>query len=145
MVALDTLRLASNASLVIQGIELINKFRSDPAGGQRARDFMHKYHNAETVAAIPRGLWDELTHMAALHNQQIKPEHPDSPHSKASTSAGTLTKPTTMTPNSKSSAGAGGPKQAPSSAASGTAPSATSESPSKAVTPTSGFKRARRT
>lgn len=65
-VAMDSLRLARLSSTVIMGVDLIRCFRGDPRGPQRARDFLDKHRTKEAEESVPRGMWDELQHMAAL-------------------------------------------------------------------------------
>lgn len=68
--ALDTLRSAAVASTVMAGIDIIQKYRMEPSGANRAKDFLSKARTPENEAQIPVGFFDELSQMADMATLQ---------------------------------------------------------------------------
>lgn len=63
-VALNGLAAATVASTVCSGVEVLVAGQLDPAGPQRAKDFVQKNKQGAAAEQIPTSFWDELQHLA---------------------------------------------------------------------------------
>ena len=62
-VALSTLSRAALVAVLIQGVELLQKFRDDPQGGEKATAFLAQ-HRASHEKDVPSSFWCEFENMA---------------------------------------------------------------------------------
>ena len=141
--ALENLKQAAVASVVVQGVELVKKFKLNPSGAKQAHEFIQKHKTSNSV--VPTGLWDELDHIAAHVGLQMPAQMAEggSPGKLKVEKAGG----SSASPSSKASASSQpGPckvEQAGSDAAS-SASGSKGHSTGEEGKPTRGFKRARR-
>jgi hypothetical protein len=63
-VGLACLKQASQASVLMSGVELLASADTDPSGGDKAKFFVQK-HKLPRNAGLPAVFWNELEHMAA--------------------------------------------------------------------------------
>lgn len=146
--ALDALRHAGTASVIITGFELLAKFSHDPSGATKAKNCLNTYR-VPAHEAVPASFWREFEHLATLE-PTAGPVHTStvaqclchdsrtiSPRGKSSSSCRLMD----STPKTKA-----GSNESASSVAPPVPPAAPTPSPAKRneTTPPVAFKRARR-
>ena len=85
-VAVSTLSRAALVAVLIQGVELLQKFRDDPQGGEKATAFLAQ-HRASHALEVPISFWCELENMAQCASGPAAVQHQALPCGNVASSA----------------------------------------------------------
>lgn len=74
--ALDIMKDATLASKVMLGIDIASRFKHDPRGASKAKEFLAANKTKDMLAIVPNGFWDEFTQMAQMASDTMIPMDP---------------------------------------------------------------------
>lgn len=138
--ALDIMKDATLASKVMLGADIASRFKHDPRGASKAKEFLAANKTKDMLSIVRNGLWGELTQMAQMASDNMTLVDPvvafiaRSPLAKSEVASSKKIKPESTT----SKAGSGSATDMAES------PAAHMKKRPEPSSPASGFKRARR-